>query len=127
MRPLIDPRLRWDIPEIWPSKCTIQQITFTQTASNQDIQSGVTDVTGMKNIPCLMAPLIELRPTDDESRIAQIEDRNQRRQIKLNGYFPTIVSRTMQAVVDGKIWPIRGVEHDSLHFSTRLKVEIVTP
>lgn len=50
-----------------------------------------------------------------------------KRTVKLNGYYPTIQVRTHRAVVDGVAYLIRGVEHDSERYSTRLQVEVLKP
>ena|ERR1017187_2357625 len=127
MRALIDPRLVQAIPEMWPSLCTIQSIGFTTSASDQQIPSSATNITGMVDIPCRMAPIMLYRPTDDEIRTSEVEEVFERRQLLLNGFFPQIVNRIMQAVVDGVVWPIRGVESDSQRLNTRLKLEQITP
>jgi hypothetical protein len=74
-----------------------------------------------------MAPIMLYRPTDDEIRTSEVEEVFERRQLLLNGFFPQIVNRIMQAVVDGVVWPIRGVESDSQRLNTRLKLEQISP
>ena len=127
MRALIDTRLRSSIPEMWPSKCSIQRISFTNSASGQPIPTGAANIRALVNIPCRMGPLIELRPTDAETLTDPVTGTFQRRQCKLNLYAPLISPLEMQAVVDGVIYPIRGVESDSQDFSTRLSLEIKEP
>lgn len=126
-RPLIDPRLRPMMDEMYPSRCTIRQVTYTVTSANQRIASGATDVPGMVNLPCRLAPIIFVRPTADEIRDSKIQESYDRTQIKINRYLPSIEQRDMYALVDGVIWPIRGVEADSSDFSTRLKLERIRP
>lgn len=127
MRPLIDPRLRPTVDESYPSRCTIQRVTYTTTAANQRIATGATVVPGMSHLPCRLAPIIFVRPTSDEIRDSKILESYDRTQLKINRYLPAITSRDMVAVVDGVTWPIRGVEADSSSFSTRLKLEKVKP
>ncbi len=127
MRALIDPRLRQDIPEVWPSKCTIQQIQYTTSASNQKEITGATDILGMKNIPSRIGPLRVARPEDDEQRGKDILETFSFRIIGLNGYFPNIHPASMQAVVDGTVFQIRGVEFDGQKQNTRLKLAIIEP
>lgn len=127
MRPLIDSRMMARDEQFFTSRCTIQQIAYTPSDSNQQVPTGQTDIPGLIGIPCRLGPLIEVRPTDDESRESMIEGQFERRQLKLNGFFPQIVNRTMQAVVDGVSWQIRGNESDSAQLTTRLKVERVMP
>lgn len=127
MRSLLDPRLRTAIPEHWPSLCTIQTITYTANAANQLMPTGVTNVSGMVNLQCRLGPIILSRPTDDEIRDTKVQEKYSRRNLKINAYLPQIQVRAMQAVVDGIVYPIRGVEGDSQQFSTRLRLEIVKP
>lgn len=127
MRALIDSRLRHAIPDHWDSRCTIQMVTYTTTAANQRVPSGATDVAGMVNVPCRLAAIIFSRPTDNEIRDQKIQEKLSHRHLKLNGWFPSITPRRMQAVVDGVVYPIVGVEGDSQQFSTRLRLEVVKP
>lgn len=123
-KPLIDPRMLSHIQTHWPSRCTIQAITYGVSQSNQRIPTGSTNI--LVDVPCSMAPLNEANPTDDEKRSPTIQGSFDKRVVKLSGYFPQIVERHI-AIVDGVTWQIRGVEHDSQHVSTRLKVEIIRP
>ena len=127
MRRLIDPRLRSSISDAHaPSRCTVQTITYTNSASNQPIPTGAVDLAGVVNVECSLGALIRLRPTDTQVRTGGVEDVRTLRQCRLNGYFPVVVPG-MQAVVDSVIYPIIGVDCDSLRFSTRLRLEIIEP
>jgi len=126
MRSLIDPRMRTRLRGYWPSICTVQLEKFVQEESGQQKQTGGSDIDGLTKIPCRIGPLIEVRPTDDEIRAGGVVEEYRRRQCKLDGFFPNIQPSGMQAVVDGVVYPIRGVEHDSEKFSTRLKLEVLT-
>ncbi len=64
---------------------------------------------------------------DDEQRGKDILETYKLRTLTLNGYFPSIMPESMQAVIDGIIFPIRGIEHDGQHQNTRLKLEIINP
>lgn len=127
MRQLVDSRLRNGIPDHWPSRCTIQTLIYTEDAANQPVLSGVKNVAGLVNIECRLGPMQEGTPSDDEVRTEPISSVVSKRQLKLNGYYTQIVPKSMQVVVDGVVYPIRGVESDSQHFSTRLRLEIVEP
>lgn len=127
MRALLDPRLRGSIPDHWPSVCTILAVTYTTNDDNQTIPSGVVAVEGLVDIPCRIGPIIKERPTDDEIRTQDIYSDFTRRYLKLNKYCPEIMERIQQAVVDDVTYEIRGVEHDSERFSTRLRLEIIEP
>jgi hypothetical protein len=124
---LFDSRLLSQLDRHYESSCTIQSVIFTSDNANQDVISSTPDVAGMTLIPCRIGPLIEIRPTDDELRSSDIRARRVERQCKLLGYYPGIIPREMQAVVDGVTYPIRGVEHDGSRMTTRLRLEILTP
>lgn len=125
MKNLVDPRLESHLPNHWPSTCEIRTVSYAVSASNQRIKSGA--VTLYTRVPCRMSPLSKTRTTDNEARSETMESALKQRILKLNGYFPLIVPRDMDAVVDGVVFPIRGVENDSQRWSTRLFVEDLTP
>lgn len=125
--PLFHPLLHTALPTHWPSICTVQLVTYTITASRQQIPVGGSNIAGMVNVQCRLGPIIFDRPTDNEIRTAAVTEQYVRRQLKLNGYFPQIVPRLHRVIVDGVVYPIRGVEEDSEHFSTRLTLEVVRP
>lgn len=80
---------------------------------------------GMADIPCRIAPVSATNITDKEVRTESVQALYSLRELKLNGYYPLIQARVMLAHVDGVRYQIRGVEHDSEHFSTRLLVETI--
>jgi hypothetical protein len=127
MRSILDPRLMGALVNVWPSRCTIQEIATSDSDSGQPVPTGASDVSGHINLPCRLGPLVEIRPTDNASLSYGASGRFTRRQLKLAGYFPSINPDTMQAVVDGVTYPIRGIESDSQNFSTRLLLDLVTP
>ena len=125
---LLDPRLRTTIDGAFTSRCTIATPDFTLNVAKQKVPDGnFTTVSGLSNLACRIGPLIELRPTDTERRGAEVSKLITVRQCKLNGYFPSIVANTHFAQVDDVDYPIIGVEHDGNRFSTRLRLEVVTP
>ncbi len=125
---LLDNRLRAAIDGAFTSRCTIATPDFTTNAAKQKVPDGnFTTVSGLANLACRISPLIELRPTDTERRGTEVIKLITVRQCKLNGYFPSIVADTHYAQVDGTNFPIIGVEHDGNRFSTRLRLQVVTP
>lgn len=130
-RSLLDPRLTSQIQEEWSSRCTIQSVvspaSSTQLSGQRFPALSYANVLGMVNIPCRIAPDQRISPTDTEKRTMETIEGVLKRTVKLNGYYPTIKARANRAVVDGTAYLIRGVEHDSERYSTRLQVEIVTP
>lgn len=128
MRSLFDTRLNKAIEGLYPSLCTIQIVTTSVSASNQKVPTGATDIEGLINLRGRMAPMSAIGGiTDKETRSGGIVSRVVERLLKLDGYYPQIDTRRMQAVVDGVVYQIRGVDSDSQHFNTRLRLEIVKP
>lgn len=129
-RSLLDPRMTTRLMDDWSSSCTIQIATGiggTSLSGQRFPSSAWANVTGMTNIPCRIAAREDADPTDKEQRSALVTQQSVNRTIKLNGYFPTILPQTYRAVVDGVIYHIRGVEHDSERYSTRLLALNITP
>lgn len=126
---LFDPRLRTATEILWPSVCTIQLRVYNTESGNQRVFLVATDIDGMVEIPARSGPTVRERPTDDLNRFSGqvVSEYHLRRHVDLNGYYPQILPETMQAVIDGVVYPIRGVEHDGQHWITRIKVEITTP
>lgn len=122
------PRMRTAIEIAWPSLCTIQTIDTIAGFSNQPVPQGTgTNVAGMVEIPCRLSPMFRERPTDDIQRGGAVQEYHTRRDLLLNGDYHTILPDTMQAVVDGIVYPIRGLDADGNAFITRLKLEMVRP
>lgn len=111
----------------YPSRCTIQLVSSGDTPSGQQVSSGGLPIAGHLHIPCALGAFSKDTTTDSEKRGPMILEEFSRRICKLNGYYPSIVERQMQAVVDGVTYSIRGVESDSQHVSTRLYLEVITP
>jgi hypothetical protein len=131
MRALLDPRLRVNLAERYTSRCTIAQITFTTSASGQKVRSGNSPIAGLINIPCLLGPLVQERPTDTDMQNVEVVERRQSRQCKLSGSFPQLNSLDLvggiEAVVDGDTYPVKGIDGDSAKYSNRLLLEVRKP
>jgi hypothetical protein len=125
--PLLHSKLQTNTPLHWPTTCTIQAYTFAQSMAGQSLPTGLTDVAGLADIPCRLAPYIENIITDPEMRSANVTETIRRRTAKLNGIFPTIDGIRMIALIEGIVYQIRGVDFDSQSFSTRLRLEVVKP
>lgn len=125
--PLVDNRLRKRIMQHWPSRCNIQSVNYTVTASNQQVPNGYTDIVGLYDIPCRLGPFIDTRLTDNERRTDNVISHVLSRRCKLGGYYPDIDTRRMVASVDGNVYQIRGIEHDSERAHTSLRLEVITP
>ena len=124
MHQLVDPRLADNIQDFWVDTCDILTETYTTSASGERIHSSYTAFKA--SVPCRLGPLIEVRPTDDKLKGADIESQHQNRQCKLKGFHSDITTE-MFCRVQGIVFPIRGVESDSQYWSTRLKLEVIKP
>lgn len=111
----------------WPSRCTIQTITYATQPGRQQVPTGATNVTNLVNIPCRMAPMSVTVASEREQRTDALIEQSTKYVVKLNGYYPEIQPRLMRAVVDGVPYLIRGMDSDSEHMFSRLFVEIITP
>lgn len=125
---LIDPRARVQMRIQFPSLCTIQRKMYTTEDSKQKRLKRPIGVPGHINIPCRMAArssnMMSLLMEDVDNMItANVV----RRFVRLNGYFPDINTRDMQAYIDGKVWEIRAIQADSEGFATLIIVEEIRP
>lgn len=111
----------------YPSRCTIQLMSQSDSPSGQLVTGSGIDVSGHIRIPCALGAWAKDTPTDNERREARVTEEFSRRICKLSGYYPAIVPQQMRAIVDGETYAIRGIEPDSQHISTRLYLEIVRP
>lgn len=110
---------------MYTSLCTVRDRNPTVGGDGQDVDNP-TDVIGMVAIPCRLSPIIQIRPTDTEARRNQITEQNESRQCALFGLF-NVDPTTQQAVVDGVVFRIEGVEFDGEPINTRLRLQIVRP
>lgn len=128
-RSLLDPRMQTALVEDWSSRCTIQitQIPASSTQPSGQHYPGLSYANqfGMVNIPCRIGAMQMDNASDNEHRSLESIESVLKRTVKLNGYYPAIQPRLHRAVVDGVPYMIRGVEHDSERFSTRLMVELI--
>lgn len=125
--PLVHPAFKFSLPNHWPSRCTVQLVTYTVSAARQQLPSTPTNVSGLVNLRCRLGPIILDRPTDNEIRGGSVTEQYIRRQLKLDGYYPQIIPRVHVVVVEGDTYLVRGNESDSERFSTRLTLEVIHP
>ena len=118
---LIHPSLLTQLAEFYPSTCTIQQSTETNTKGQ--VKPAWADVAGQVNIPCRVAPA-----TSDRTREMKLPDMTYTiwsHVIALRGRYAGITTK-MQAVESGTDWDILAVEYDDQERSTYLRVRVVT-
>lgn len=109
---------------LFVSLCSINEATapVVPDAAGQLDLTNYSPVTGLQNIPCMRAPISDVRfRSDYETRTpAVIADENIWH-VLLNGHYPSI-RQDMQAVVDGEPLNIMNAESDSQGITTRLAV-----
>lgn len=128
MRSFLDPRLKANLQDFYPSVCTILTKDRTQNESSGQWQDGtLAPVAGLSNLSCRIGPLILIRPTDTEERTSKDTAVLKTRQLKINGYFPQIDVTTMCVRVDGITYSILGEEEDGSQLTTRLRLQIIEP
>lgn len=127
MRSPIDSRLTARLAYKFDDQVSIQAKKYTISASNQKTVSGFTPIDGLDSLPCLIGPIIESRPTDEEIRTGHIKELVRRRHVLMSGYFPQILRESMVAITSEATYEIRGVEADSQTMLTRLRLEEIKP
>lgn len=115
---------------LFSALCTIQQ-PGTMRGSTGNLLGDYSDVAGLVAIPCVdsVPYIVRIQATEVKQRW-QILGRGERH-ILLNGYYPEStpdgqIPTNWRAVVDGVIYDILGVEHDSQKTQTRLELQLVT-
>src|SRR5262245_21117877 len=83
---------------MYPSLCTIYDKNDSTEDSGSEVPGVPTPAVGMVDIPCRVAPIILIRPTDVEERRDSITREYENRTINLFGYFPQIDKANQHAV-----------------------------
>lgn len=113
---------------LFVSLCTVQQ---PDGVFINGVPSGnYVNVSGLLNIPCMDAVPSTARVQATEVKALQEIMSKGLRHMLLNGYYPEStpdgqIPTNWRAVVDGVIYNILGVEHDSQNIMTRMELEIV--
>lgn len=118
---LIHPSLLTQLTNFYPSTCTIQESTETNTKGQRSLAWA--NVAGQVNIPCRVAPA-----TSDRSREMKLPDMTYAiwsHTIALRGRYVGIIMK-MRAVESGVDWDILAVDYDDQEESTYLRVRVVT-
>jgi hypothetical protein len=116
-------------PELdqFPSLCTIQEPSGTLGSSGAPSGTYIA-VSGLVDIPCKDGVETGIQATEARA-MAEILAKGLRH-VALNAYYSAVITGWRdgwQAVVDGTVYNILGVETDSLRTQTRLKLQLVTP
>lgn len=119
----INPRIVTDVgPDVFPLLGTIRRLVPVLAASGAP--SGATnDVTIYQNVPIRLMPLIQMRPTNRETTTDVVRVLNTWH-VALKGYYPNIKEEDT-LTVGPTVYNILGIEPDSNHILTRLRVEEV--
>lgn len=108
------------------STCDIQQRTGAIDAMGQPDLTDWVDVAGLTGISCMIAPLLDSRPSPGDSiRTSQQYDFKNQFHVLLAGYFTGIL-QAYTAVIDGVRYQVMTSEPDSQATMTRLAVRIYT-
>jgi hypothetical protein len=106
------------------SLTTIQQQLNIVDPLGQTDQADWVNVPGLVNIPSMLAVFRPATPDKAaEIRMPLSIDTSNYRHNLLNGYYPVILQKN-RAVVDGTVYDVFAVEHDSQHTMTRLALRI---
>lgn len=111
---------------LFVSVCTIQTRNNTVTAGSggQIDLTDWSDVSGLVNIPAMLAVSVNLRPDQGATlRKSQEFDQMAKKHCLLDGYFPAILQQ-YSAVVDGTRYEIMAVEPDSQKVMTRMALRL---
>lgn len=107
---------------LFSSLCTIKRPTQTQNETGQASLGNPVAVVGMTNIPCMLAPLVILRPqATDEIKLQGWTEEQSEFHLLLDGYYPGVLQKDV-ADVDGNVYDVLGDESDSQRIMTRLAV-----
>ena len=106
------------------SLTTIQQRVNLVDALGQVDATDFINIPGLINIPSMLAVYRPATPDKAaEIRMPESIDTSNYRHNLLNGYYPAILPQN-RAIVDGTIYDIFTVEHDSQHTMTRMALRI---
>jgi hypothetical protein len=117
--PIIHPLLMQSLQGFYPSLCAIGNLTTTQDAANQPIETFVANK-DLQAIPCYVQPA---QGAETRQRM-QVVELNQWL-IGLQGFYPQI-TQADQAFVDEVIYNIIRVAHDDHETATYLTCEKVS-
>jgi len=117
---LIHPHLLEHLEEtFFPSLATIQVVTLAINAYREPIETWA-DLALHVDIPCAITPASARERASADKTVAETTHT-----AILAGDYQT-VTPVHRAVVDGTVYDIMGVEHDSHHITTRLRLKITS-
>ena len=117
---LIHPHLLEHLEEtFFPSLATIQVSTLTVNTNREPIRAWA-NLALHVDIPCAIAPAKADERASADKTVAETTH-----VAILAGDYQT-VTPVHRAVIDGTVYDIAGVEHDSHHITTRLRLRIVS-
>lgn len=118
---IVHPNLLAGLAGLYPSLCTIQVATETQSATGA-VQQGWADAPGLVGLRCRFAPA-QFGQAGREVLAEAGTYSEATYSVALAGYYPAITEQH-QAVVDDVAYNIQAVAHDGNHVSTELVVRL---
>lgn len=88
-----------------------------------------TNVDPLVNIPCMNAPVSDVRIQALELKALQEIEESSLRHVLLNGWYPQIedgVANGWRCIVDGVVYDLMGAESDSQGTQTRLELKLAS-
>lgn len=111
--PLLSPKMLTALSGFYPSVATIESAGQAADSYGDPV---ATWTTFASPIPCVVAARsVDQRLSSDSVHVVHST------YIALQGHYP-LVTDAMRVTVDGAVWNILGVEHDSHGKTTRLQV-----
>lgn len=123
---IIHPRLFRELGLFYPSVCTIRVKQASTLNSIGEAEPGWPELAGHVGIRCNIGT--RAGNTQEQSSEVRISDStyvSKDRHCSLDGYYP-LIDETMAAEVDGVMYDIRGVVHQSVLKQTKLMLEVIT-
>jgi hypothetical protein len=119
-RGIVHPNLMSALGGFYPSLCTIQAATETQSATGA-VQQGWADAPGLVGLRCRLAPAPNSANREVRAEAGTYGEFNYT--VALAGYYPAITEQS-RAVVDGTAYDVQSVAHDGNHTTTEMFVRL---
>jgi hypothetical protein len=119
MTEIFHPEMLNRLADFFPSLCTIQERTEAQDPVTGEVTYSWADIADMTDIPCSHGPNggVEVKQSDQTYVVSNYT-------LALSGDYRA-AQETMRAVIDGTVFDILLVEHNSHSMKTRLLTRVV--
>lgn len=117
VRPIFDPRMFTRLADFYPSLCTIQENTPTQSTDSGALTNAWSNLASHVDLACSIAPSggVEVKTPDQSFAIST--------HVVSISTFKADVEARMRAVVDGDAYDILSAQTDSHSKTTHLMLE----